>query len=96
MKFIDWDAVEENNGSSFDRPPVGGYVITIVEAVEDEAKEYYKLSYDYAEGEWEGYRMALYQTHGWKLPFFIRSYKDNFPEVLQSFHGCPPKMQSQI
>lgn len=95
MKFIDWDAVEENNGSSFDRPPVGGYVITIVEAVEYEDKEYYKLSYDYAEGEWEGYRMALHQTHGWKLPSFIRSYKDSaqsfFKKFMVTLSECNPR-----
>lgn len=95
MKFIDWDAVEENNGSSFDRPPVGGYVITIVEAVEYEDKEYYKLSYDYAEGEWEGYRMALHQTHGWKLPSFICSYKDSaqsfFKKFMVTLSECNPR-----
>lgn len=85
MKFIDWDAVKESNGSGFDRPPVGGYVITIVGAVEDEAKEYYRLSYDYAEGEWKDYWLAIHQAHGWNLPFFICSYKESARDFFKDF-----------
>ena len=85
MRNIDWDNVQESTGSSFDRPPVGGYILTILEAEENEEKEYYKLFYDYAEGEWEGYRMALHQAHGWKLPAFIRSYKDSAQSFFKRF-----------
>lgn len=84
MRLIDWDNVQEATGT-FDRPPVGGYVLTIVEAKEDETKEYYKLSYDYAEGEWEGYRMALSQAHGWALPTFYRSYKNSAQRFFKRF-----------
>lgn len=84
MRQIDWDNVQEATGT-FDRPPVGGYVLTIVEAKEDETKEYYKLSYDYAEGEWEGYRMALSQAHGWALPTFYRSYKNSAQRFFKHF-----------
>ncbi|MDO5597291.1 MAG: hypothetical protein Q4F92_02970 [Acidaminococcus sp.] len=84
MRQIDWNNVQEATGN-FDIPPVGGYVLTIVAAKEDEAKEYYKLSYDYAEGEWEGYRMALFQAHGWALPNFYRSYKNSAQKFFKQF-----------
>ncbi len=85
MRQIDWDNVQEKQAGSFDRPPVGGYVLTIMEAHEDEPKEYYRLYWDYAEGEWKGYREALFQTRGWNLPAFYRSYKNSAQGFFKTF-----------
>ena len=85
MRQIDWDNVQEKQAGSFDRPPVGGYVLTIVEAHEDEEKMFYTISYDYTEGEWEGYRVALNKTRGWKLPSFRKYYTNAAQEYFKEF-----------
>ena len=52
MKSIDLSKVQETN--DYQRPAPGGYICAITAVKDIEAKEYLKVSYDIAEGEFKG------------------------------------------
>ena len=82
MKKIDMTNVQE--ASDYQRPAPGGYICTIT-AVEDiEAKEYLKVSYDIAEGEFKGYYSEMRENHpDWEWAgAYTKSYK---PTALSMF-----------
>ena len=61
MKTIDLTNVQE--AGDYSRPTAGAYICTIT-AVEDNAdKEYLKISYDIAEGEYKGYYTKMRADH---------------------------------
>lgn len=89
MKKIDWNSVEEAKG--FEKLPAGGYVCGIT-AVEDvEASEYLKLEFDIAEGEYKNYYRNIYDSKGYWLGKFIKSYKEKalgfFKKMLVAFEA---------
>ena len=82
MKSIDLTNVQEAN--DYQRPTPGGYICTIT-AVEDiEAKEYLKVSYDIAEGEFKGYYGEMRKNNpDWAWAgAYTKSYK---PSALPMF-----------
>lgn len=82
MREINWNAVEE--AKEFKKPVAGGYIcgITAVQDVAD--KEYLKIEYDFAEGEFKNYWRELYNSKGFWGGSFIRSYKE---KALPFFKG---------
>ena len=75
MKKINMTNVKE--AGEFIRPTAGAYICTIT-AVEDvPAKEYLKVSYDIAEGEFKGYYSKTREEHpDWKWTgVYVKSYK---------------------
>lgn len=83
MKNIDWNNVEAVE--SFKRLEAGGYICTIT-AVEDvEDREYLKLEYDIADGEFKGYYRDLYERKNFWGGSFIRSYKETARGFFKKF-----------
>lgn len=73
MRKINWDNVQEATG--FDNPIPGAYIAVIcgVEDVED--KEYLKIMWDFAEGEYKGNNRDTYDRAGFWPTVLMRSYK---------------------
>lgn len=69
----------------FTRPVAGGYVCKITKAENDEDKEYLKLEYDIAEGEFKDYYKELDEKKGYWLGRFIKSYKEKALPFFKSF-----------
>ncbi len=86
MQKIDWSKVTESTGvSGNNRPPVGGYVLEIVETKENESKEYFEISWDYKEGQYAGHNMKNFNERGWRLPRYFASYKLTAQGLLLHF-----------
>lgn len=82
MKTIDLSNVKE--AGDFQRPAPGAYVCTITSAEDVPAKEYLKIGYDIAEGEFKGYYSQMRKDHpDWtNAGTYYRSYK---PTALNMF-----------
>lgn len=77
--------IKENQGGEFERLPAGGYVCVIT-AVEDvPEKEYLKIEFDIAEGEYKGCFADTYQRAGFWGGRFIRSYKESAAGFFKGF-----------
>lgn len=76
------DAVEEGSRR---RPPAGGYVARIKTVENVPQREYLRVEYDIAEGEWMGYFADLYErAHFWGGTFY-RSYKEKARGLFKGF-----------
>ena len=85
MKQIDMTNVQESG--DFKSPAPGAYICTI-EAVEDVTdKEYLKITYDIAEGEFEGYYSEMRANHpDWTWAgAYCRSYKEKALGMFKRF-----------
>lgn len=80
MNNINWSEVKEEST----RPVPGGYAakITKVEDVED--KEYLKIEWDFADGEFKGNNQETFNQHGFWPMSFVKSYKT---KALPFFKG---------
>lgn len=85
MKQIDLSNVEANQGGEYARPQAGGYIIRIKAVQDVPEKEYLKISYDIADGEFKGYYTDMWQRTGYDLPTFIKSYKDKALGYFKAF-----------
>lgn len=88
-KISGYDKIQE--GGSFKKLPVGGYVVKILDATDVPEKEYLRISFDVAEGEHKGFFAEEYKNDardGKKWPnagTFIRSYKEKALPMLKGF-----------
>jgi hypothetical protein len=82
MKNINWNEVEE--AQEFKRLGVGGYICKITSATDEVEKEYLKLEYDVADGEFKNYYKELFDKKQFWGGKFIRSYKE---KALPFFKG---------
>lgn len=84
MKIIEgWEEVKASG--EFDTMPAGGYVMTIINAEDVEAKEYLKLELEVGEGEWTGHAKATYERASfWPLVCY-RSYKESAQGMFKAF-----------
>ena len=82
MKTIDLTNVQE--AGDFARPTAGAYICTITAVDDNSEKEYLKISYDIAEGEFKGYYTKMREDHpDWEgVATYYRSYK---PTALGMF-----------
>ena len=80
MKNVDWNNVNDE----IRKPVPGGYAakITRVEDVED--KEYLKIEWDFADGEFKGTNKETMTAFGFWPYSFVQSYKDT---ALRFFKG---------
>lgn len=72
MRYIDLNNVQEA-GSSL---PVGGYICKITSIADFSDKEYLKIEYDIAHGQYAGYYLQLWQNRQFWGGNFIKSYKE--------------------
>lgn len=85
MKAIDLTNVQATQGGEFARPTAGGYVIGIVSVEDVPEKEYLKISYDIAEGEFKNYYYDMKQRTDYDLPVMYKSYKDKALGFFKAF-----------
>lgn len=80
MKKIDWDNVQEASG--FENPAPGAYIAVICGVEDNEQKEYLRISWDFADGEYKDSNRDTYNRAGFWPIQLIRSYK---PKALGFF-----------
>lgn len=90
MKRIsNWENIKENNG--FEKLPVGGYIVKILNVQDVPEKEYLKVSFDIADGEHKGFFKKQYdedtrQDKKWpNAGSFVRSYKSTAESMFKGF-----------
>lgn len=74
MKNVDWKNVED--AKEFAKLTPGGYVAVITDVDDVTDKEYLKIYYDIAEGDFKGYYRQLYDAKDFWGGYFFKSYKD--------------------
>ena len=85
MKALDLTNVTATQGGEFPRVTPGGYVIGIVNVEDVPEKEYLKITYDIAEGDFKNYYYEMHQRTGYDLPCFYKSYKDKALGFFKAF-----------
>lgn len=82
MKKVDMTNVQE--AGDFTRPSAGPYICEITDVEDVEDKDYLKVSYDIAEGDFAGYYKQLREAHpDWPwVGAYVKSYK---PAALPMF-----------
>lgn len=83
MYKIDWSKVEEREG--FNNPKPGGYIARITYAEDVEEKEYIKIEWDFAAGEFKGDNYATFQRAGFWPMALYRSYKESAWGFFKAF-----------
>ena len=83
MKYVNLDNVQE--AGDFNRLTPGGYICGITRVEDVPEKEYLKIEYDIAEGEFRNYFRQLSERFGFWGGRFIRSYKDSALPFFRSF-----------
>jgi hypothetical protein len=82
VKPLNWDSINAS-GDGFTPLPAGAYVATIVDAIDNEQREYVEVIYDIAEGEHKGYYSDDWgKSHPYAHHFFM-SYKDTALGMLK-------------
>jgi hypothetical protein len=80
MKNVNWETVQDE----IRRPVPGGYAAKITHVEDNEEKEYLKIEWEFAEGEFKGVNQETADSFGfWPMPFFC-SYKE---KALRFFKG---------
>lgn len=96
MRVInDWDNVQEN--SSFENIRVGAYAIRILRVEDVADKEYLKIEFDIAEGEYKGYFKKLaeqFPEQAWRGVCY-RSYKSTATSFFKAFITAIEKSNPQ-
>lgn len=83
MNKIDWDSVEEMNG--YDNPSPGAYLVEICSVEDHEDKQYLKILWDFAGGEFKGNNRDTYDRAGFWPIALIRSYKSKALGFFKAF-----------
>lgn len=86
MKHIDnLNSIEGVEGGSFDNLPAGGYVCKIVSGEDIPEKEYLRLEYDIAEGEYAGWWQKTFDNAAFWGGKLFRSYKESALKFFKGF-----------
>ena len=85
MKSINMENVKE--AGDFTRPEAGAYICTITNVEDLEAKEYLKVTYDIAEGEFKGYYSEMRENNpDWPWAgAYVKSYKTSALPMFKRF-----------
>ena len=96
MEKFDFNEVSSND-FGYTGPQAGGYIATIISAVDNPEKKYLAIGLDIAEGDHAGYYKSLFERAGfWGLTSY-RSYKPKArgfftePRVPRIFHSFENK-----
>lgn len=91
MKQLNLSDVQE--ATEFTRLPAGAYKCVITDVVDVEDKEYLKISYDIAEGDYLGYYTELRKNHpDWEwVGAYVKSYKVKALPMLKRFCSAVSK-----
>lgn len=83
MKNVNWDGVQE--ATEYSRLAPGGYICRITKATDVPDKEYLKLEYNIAEGEFKDYFKQLNESKNFWGGNFVRSYKESALSFFKAF-----------
>ena len=87
MKVTNWTEINAATPGGRSKLPAGGYVIKILKVEDVESKEYLRITYDIAEGEYKDHYAEDTGANEWRHQF-VRSYKDSaatfFAQFLQA------------
>lgn len=83
-KINNWDDIEERSGD-FPRPAPGGYIARITAVYDNEAKEYLKIDWDFANGPFAGENERTHQRVGFWPTALYRSYKESALGFFKAF-----------
>lgn len=86
MKKQNWDNIQE--ATDFERPTPGAYIVEITNVEDLEEKEYLRIEYDFAEGNYKGYYQDLFSAKDFWGGSFIRSYKEKALPFFKAFKTC--------
>lgn len=83
MKSVNWGSIQARSDGEFERLPAGPYVAKIVDAKDNENREYIEVVFDIAEGPKAGYFSDNWgKNHPYAHHFFL-SYKDSMLGMLK-------------
>lgn len=93
MKKIDLSNVTEAKNGESRRHPAGPYICKITGVEDIEEKEYLKVTYDIAKGEYEGYYGKGREEHpDWEwFGSYVKSYKTNALPMFKRFCSAVSK-----
>lgn len=80
MKNVDWNNVQDE----VRRPVPGGYAAKITRVEDDEKREFLKIEWEFADGEFKGTNQEVKTAFGFWPYSFVQSYKDT---ALRFFKG---------
>ena len=83
MRKVNWADVSE--AKDFDRPIPGAYIAVIKNVEDVESKEYLKLEWDFAEGQFKDNNFETYERAGFWPLALIRSYKEKALPFFKAF-----------
>ena len=90
QKVNDWDNVQETGGSRRGLP-AGGYVCKIVSVKDEPQKQYLRIEYDVAQGDYKDYALDCEARNGFWPLTTIRSYKDRAIGFFKHFISAVEK-----
>lgn len=91
-KYPNWENVEE--AKEFPKLTPGGYIAFIKNVEDVTDKEYLKVSFDIAEGEFKNHFMDLYKSQNFWGGSFFRSYKESAISFFKGFTTAVEKSNS--
>jgi hypothetical protein len=83
MKKLNLQDVSE--ATDYKRVPAGGYICVITSVEDFPEREYLRIEYDIAEGEFNGYYQELFNRKDFWGASFIKSYKDKALPFFKAF-----------
>ena len=84
-KIENFDSVSETNDSPRRNPPAGGYVCTVFAVLDVPEKEYLKMEFDIAEGEYKNYALTMLEKYGFNPLRMVKSYKESARGFFKRF-----------
>jgi hypothetical protein len=83
MKPLNLDNVKE--AEDYEQLPAGGYIAKITNVEDEPNKEYLKIYFDIAEGDFKGHYQKIWENANFWAGNFIRSYKEKALPFFKSF-----------
>lgn len=95
QKINGWESVQESGSRKF--LPAGGYICKIVDVKDEPQKQYMKIEYDIAQGEWKDYALTVESERGWWPLTTVKSYKEKaigfFKHFISSIEKSNPNFK---
>lgn len=95
QKINDWENVQES-GNSRITLPAGGYVCKIVDVKDEPQKQYLRIEYDIAQGEFKDYSLNCEERNGFWPLSFIKSYKEKAIGFFKHFISSVEKSNNNF
>lgn len=84
MQKFDWSSVPAQD-DDFAQPTPGGYICRIMDVEDVPSKQYMKIYYDIADGEWKGFYQKRRDNYQIDYPIMYRSYTEKARGMFKGF-----------